>query len=138
MRQSRTLMFIYHTQRSNYPNLKCIPQIITTIPNTETKDTPYLGTLDPQGYTIYQILRRYFISILHTYLHMYIYIHIHIHIYTSVHVYIYRMPRFIETAMWEQVQSTTKTQRIATHSHIKGLGLAEAPGNMLYVVCFFI
>lgn len=24
-----------------------------------------------------------------------------------------------------QVQSTTKTQRIATHSHIKGLGLAE-------------
>lgn len=26
----------------------------------------------------------------------------------------------------EEVQSTTKTQRIATHTHIKGLGLDEA------------
>jgi RuvB-like protein 1 (pontin 52) len=25
----------------------------------------------------------------------------------------------------EEVKSTTKTQRIASHSHIKGLGLAE-------------
>jgi len=25
----------------------------------------------------------------------------------------------------EEVRSTTKTQRIASHSHIKGLGLAE-------------
>ena len=25
----------------------------------------------------------------------------------------------------EEVKSTTKTQRIATHSHVKGLGLSE-------------
>ena len=30
----------------------------------------------------------------------------------------------------EEVKSTTKTQRIATHSHVKGLGLDEA-GNAI-------
>ena len=25
----------------------------------------------------------------------------------------------------EEVKSTTKTQRVATHSHVKGLGIAE-------------
>ena len=32
----------------------------------------------------------------------------------------------------EEVKSTTKTQRIASHSHIKGLGLDEA-GNRIAV-----
>jgi RuvB-like protein 1 (pontin 52) len=32
----------------------------------------------------------------------------------------------------EEVKSTTKTQRVASHSHIKGLGLDEA-GNCIAV-----
>lgn len=34
----------------------------------------------------------------------------------------------------EEVKSTTKTQRIATHSHVKGLGLDEA-GNAKQSAC---
>lgn len=34
----------------------------------------------------------------------------------------------------EEVKSTTKTQRIATHSHVKGLGLDEA-GNAKQTAC---
>ena len=32
----------------------------------------------------------------------------------------------------EEVRSTTRTQRVATHTHIKGLGLDEA-GNAINV-----
>ena len=35
--------------------MKHIPQTIIAIPNTETIDTPYLGTLDPQGYFMYSL-----------------------------------------------------------------------------------
>lgn len=34
----------------------------------------------------------------------------------------------------EEVKSTTKTQRIASHSHVKGLGLDEA-GNAKQTAC---
>lgn len=34
----------------------------------------------------------------------------------------------------EEVKSTTKTQRIASHSHVKGLGLDEA-GNAKQSAC---
>ena len=34
----------------------------------------------------------------------------------------------------EEVKSTTKTQRIATHSHIKGLGIAE-DGTAIEIAC---
>uniref|UniRef100_A0A3Q2XS23 RuvB-like helicase n=1 Tax=Hippocampus comes TaxID=109280 RepID=A0A3Q2XS23_HIPCM len=34
----------------------------------------------------------------------------------------------------EEVKSTTKTQRIASHSHVKGLGLDEAEPDLLSVV----
>ena len=30
--------------------MKYVHQAIPTIPNKETIDTPYMGTLDPQGY----------------------------------------------------------------------------------------
>ena len=36
-------------QGSKYPNMKYIPQAMLTIPNIETIDTPYSGTLDPWG-----------------------------------------------------------------------------------------
>lgn len=37
----------------------------------------------------------------------------------------------------EEVKLSTKTQRIATHSHVKGLGLDEA-GNAITVACGFV
>ncbi|KAK4773613.1 hypothetical protein SAY87_028632 [Trapa incisa] len=37
----------------------------------------------------------------------------------------------------EEVQSTTKKQRIATHTHIKGLGL-DASGNALPLAAGFV
>ena len=33
---------------SKYPNMKYVPQIITTIPNADTIDTPCLDMLDPE------------------------------------------------------------------------------------------
>ncbi len=37
----------------------------------------------------------------------------------------------------EEVASTTKSQRVATHTHIKGLGLAEN-GEALQVAAGFV
>ena len=38
-----------YSRRAQHPNRKYLPQKRITIPNTETIDTLYLGTLGPEG-----------------------------------------------------------------------------------------
>lgn len=48
--------------------------------------------------------------------------------------FIVRAPVKLANMKIEEVKSTTKTQRIAPHSHVKGLGLDEA-GNAKQAAC---